>query len=285
MNITTIIGILLGVGLVSGAIFYEAGTFAYFINLSGLVIVMGGTTAATLVSYPVKDVIAVFRIGFIVLKREPPVLQDYLGQILHLVNIARKDGVLRLEDSLPEDSNSFLQDAVQMLVDGYSVEEISDILDERILYKQEREFGEAEVFRTMAKYAPAFGMVGTLIGLILLLVNMNSSGLDSLGAGMAVALVTTFYGLVFSNLIFKPFAVKLERRTREQTIMMRMVKESMIMIAERWHPIKVEDYLNSFLKPGERNIPDRAKLFEESAQGNGDSGLKQTFSFSQKNGG
>jgi len=81
-----------------------------------------------------------------------------------------------------------------------------------------------------------------------------------------VALVTTFYGVLSSNLIFKPFAVKLERRTKEQIIMMRMVKESVMMIAEQWHPIKVEDYLNSFLKPGERSVPDRKVLFNRDKQ-------------------
>lgn len=261
MNIATIIGIIMGMGLVSGAIYHEAGTFIYFINMSGLVIVIGGTAAATFVSFPINDVIGVFRIGYIVLKREPPKLQKYLGQILHLVRIARRKGNLGLEKELPNISNLFLRDAVQMLADGYAIQEITEILDERIQYKQEREFSEAEVFRTMAKFSPAFGMIGTLIGLILLMVHMGSNGLDSLGTGMAVALVTTFYGVLFSNLIFKPFAVKLERRTKEQSIMMRMVKESVIMIAEQWHPIKVEDYLNSFLKPGQRSIPDRKKLF------------------------
>ncbi|HKJ68288.1 MAG TPA: MotA/TolQ/ExbB proton channel family protein [bacterium] len=263
MNIATIIGILLGVGLTSGAIYHEAGTFVYFINISGLVIVFGGTAASTLVSYPINDVFNVIRVGFIVLKKEPAKLHDYLGQILHLVRIARKKGTLFLEQELANISNLFLRDAVQMLVDGYSVEEITEILDERILYKQERELMEAEIFQTMGKFSPAFGMIGTLIGLILLLVNMNAAGMDAIGPGMAVALITTFYGVIFANLIFKPFAVKLQRRTREQTIMMRMVKESILMIAEQWHPTKVEDYLNSFLKPGERQIPDRKQFQEE----------------------
>lgn len=270
MNIATIIGILMGVGLVSGAIYHEAGTFAYFLNLSGLVIVFGGTAASTLVSYPINDVFNVFRVGFIVLKREPAKLHEYLGQILQLVKIARKKGTLFLEKEIPNISNLFLRDAVQMLVDGYTIDEITEILDERIQYKLEREFMEAEIFHTMAKFSPAFGMIGTLIGLILLLGNMNSIGLDSLGTGMAVALITTFYGVIFSNLIFKPFGVKLQRRTHEQVIMMRMVKESILMIAEQWHPTKVEDYLNSFLKPGERQIPDRKELFQEQEEHSGD---------------
>jgi len=264
----------MGVGLVSGAIYHEAGSFAYFVNISGLTIVFGGTAAATLVSYPINDVFNVIRVGFVVLKKEPAKLHDYLGQILQLVRVARKKGILFMEQEIPNISNLFLRDAVQMLVDGYSVDEITDILDERIQYKLEREFMEAEIFQTMAKFSPAFGMIGTLIGLILLLGNLSTTGLDSLGAGMAVALITTFYGVIFANLIFRPFAVKLQRRTREQTIMMRMVKESILMIAEQWHPSKVEDYLNSFLKPGERQMPDRKDLFRDK-EGQNQDGQRQ----------
>lgn len=266
MNIATIIGILMGVGLVSGAIYHEAGTFVYFINIASLMIVIGGTAASTLVSFAINDVFNVFKVGIVVLKKEPAKLQDYLGQVLELVRVARRNGTLYLEREIPRIQNYFLKDAVQMLVDGYTVEEITEILDERILYKQEREFSEAEIFRTMAKFSPAFGMIGTLIGLILLLSNMSSTGMDMLGPGMAVALVTTFYGVIFANLIFKPFAVKLERRTKEQTIMMRMVKESILMIAQQWHPTKVQDYLNSFLKPGERKVPDRRDLYGSERQ-------------------
>ncbi len=241
----------MGMVLVSGAILYEAGTFSYFFNIPGLIIVLGGTSAATFVSFPITDVLKVFRNVFLVLQREPPRLHEYIQQILGLVRVARRNQLKDLEKELPGIENLFLRDAIQMLVDGYSVEEITELLQERINYKQEREHSEAEVFRAMSRFSPAFGMIGTLIGLILLLINLNAAGLDNLGAGMAVALVTTFYGVLFANLIFKPFAIKLERRTHEQMMMMRMVKESVIMIAEQWHPMKVEDYLNSFIRPGE----------------------------------
>lgn len=252
MNIATIIGIILGIGLVIGTIFNEAGTLDYFINISGLAIVIGGTFAATFVSYPLPDVIKVFRNVFLVMKREPPRLQLYIKHVLHLVKTAKVEPRKDLEKEIPYITYLFLADAVQMLADGYSVHEINEILEERICYKQEREYAEANVFRSMAKFSPAFGMIGTLIGLILLLVNLSATGLDNLGAGMALALITTFYGVLLSNLVFKPFAIKLERRTQEQILLMNMIKESVIMIAEQWAPGRIEDYLNSFLKPGER---------------------------------
>ncbi len=254
MNIATFIGIVLGLLLVFGTIYTEAGTLDYFINYSGLAIVLGGTLAATLVSYPIKDVFSVFKNLFLVLKREPPRLQIFIKQVLYLVKMSKAEPAKDLEKEIPYIGNLFLKDAVQMLADGYAVNEISDILEERINYKQESEFAESEIFRTMAKFSPAFGMVGTLIGLILLLVNLSAVGLDNLGTGMALALVTTFYGVLLANLVFKPFAIKLERRTKEQILMMNMIKESIIMIAEKWTPSMVEDYLYSFVKPAERQF-------------------------------
>jgi len=233
MNIATIIGIVLGLGLVFGSIYHEAGTLDYFLNLPGLAIVIGGTLAATFVSYPIFDVFSVFKNIFLVMKREPPRLQIFIRHVLYLVKTAKAEPAKDLEKEIPYIGNLFLKDAVQMLADGYSVNEINEILDERINYKLERETPEADVFRSMAKFAPAFGMIGTLIGLI-----------------------TTFYGVLISNLVFKPFAIKLERRTKEQILMLQMIKDSMIMIAEQWSPGMVEDYLNSFIKPGQRrNIP------------------------------
>jgi len=255
MNIATLIGIVLGLGLVFGSIYHEAGTLDYFLNLPGFAIVFGGTLAATFVSYPIHDVFSVFRNIFLVMKREPPRLQIFIRHILYLVKTAKSEPMKDLEKEIPYIGNLFLKDAVQMLADGYAVDEINEILEERITYKMERETAEADVFRSMARFAPAFGMVGTLIGLILLLVNLSATGLDNLGSGMALALVTTFYGVLLSNLLFKPFAIKLERRTKEQILMMQMIKDSMIMIAEQWSPGMVEDYLNSFIKPGERRRP------------------------------
>lgn len=254
MNIATFVGIILGLFLVFGTIYTEAGTLDYFINYSGLAIVLGGTIAATLVSYPIKDVFSVFKNLFLVMKREPPRLQIFIKQVLYLVKMSKAEPSKDLEKEIPYISNLFLKDAVQMLADGYAVDEISDILEERINYKQESEFAESEIFRSMAKFSPAFGMVGTLIGLILLLVNLSAVGLDNLGTGMALALVTTFYGVLLANLVFKPFAIKLERRTTEQILMMNMIKESIIMIAEKWTPSMVEEYLYSFVKPGERHF-------------------------------
>ncbi|NQS97559.1 MAG: MotA/TolQ/ExbB proton channel family protein [candidate division Zixibacteria bacterium] len=251
MNITTVFGILLSFTLLIGAIIIGAGTTDIFINPYGAMIVLGGIFGATLISYPLKDVVRVFWVFFVVFRREEPRLDRYIRLIVNFSTRARS-GMLNLEAELPRIKNLFLRDGIQMLVDGYSSEEIKEMLESRIHYREVRELSEAQIFRTMAAFAPAFGMVGTLIGLIAMLLNMSPENLSMLGPNMALALVTTFYGLILANLVFKPIALKLERKTEEAVLLMNMITDSVIMIQKEWHPQKVEDYLNAYVPPHTR---------------------------------
>ncbi|MBL7192028.1 MotA/TolQ/ExbB proton channel family protein [bacterium] len=259
MNVTTVLGLLLSITLLVGAIIIGAGTTDIFLNLPGALIVIGGTFGATLISYPLKDVARVFWVFCIVFRREEPRLDRYILLIVSFATRARS-GLLNLEQELPRIRNPFLQDGIQMLVDGYSSEEIREMLDSRTRYREARELSEAQIFRTMAAFAPAFGMVGTLIGLIAMLLKMDLESVSEIGPKMALALVTTFYGLILANLVFKPIALKLERKTEEAVLLMTMVTDSVIMIQKSWHPQKVEDYLNAYVPPKERqSIAERYK--------------------------
>jgi len=258
MNKSTLLGIVLGIGLVAGAIYLETDDWLIFYNLAGILIVVGGTAAASFLSYPFSDVMGVFRSFFVVLRKEPPRVEDYIQQIMYLVIKAREGGRLALEKEVSGIKNFFLADGIQMLADGYSMNEIDEILKERIHFRAERERKEAEILTTMSKYSPAFGMIGTLIGLIILLSNMTLESMDNIGSGMAVALITTFYGIVLANLIFKPIAVKLYTRTEEEVLLMEMIIDSVKMINEGWHPAKVQDYMNSFINPAKRVTPNRS---------------------------
>lgn len=251
MNVTTVFGLILSISLLVCAIIMGAGTTDVFLNRWGILIVLGGTLGATLVSYPLQDVARVFWVFFVVFRREEPRLDRYIRLIVSFATRARS-GLLNLEAELPRIKNHFLQDGIQMLVDGYSSEEIKEMLESRINYREARELSESQIFRTMAKFSPAFGMIGTLIGLIAMLLNMNAENIDELGPKMALALVTTFYGLILANLVFKPIALKLERKTEEAVLLMTMITDSVIMIQKSWHPQKVEDYLNSYVPPKER---------------------------------
>ena len=252
MNVTTVLGLLLSLALLTAAIVIGAGTTSIFLNLPGLLIVLGGTLGATLISYPVQDVAKVFWSFMVVFRREEPRLNNYLRLIVSYAQRAR-EGVLNLEAELPRIRNPFLRDGIMMLVDGYSSEEIREMLNGRTQYREAREFSESQIFRSMASFSPAFGMVGTLIGLIAMLLNMGPENFGELGPKMALALVTTFYGLILANLVFKPIALKLERKTEESVLLMNMITDSVIMIQREWHPKKVEDYLNSYVPPRQRS--------------------------------
>ncbi len=255
MNTSTILGIILGVTLLTAAIMLQAD-INFFINLPGIIIVLGGTAAATFISFPLPTVIRGFKVFFIVFKKEPPRLEDHIEQVASLSAKARGD-ILALEEVVGNVKHPFLRDALEMLIDGYPAEEIREILNERVVYQNIREQEEADIFKNMAKFAPAFGMLGTLIGLIDLLSNMNTGSMDAIGGGMAVALVTTFYGVLLANLLFKPIAVKLEKRKEERALLARMLTASITMIREGWQPFKILDYLNSFVPPAKRKMLER----------------------------
>lgn len=261
MNVTSVLGVIIGSSLLVIAISIGVSDqelwriqqpWGIFVNLPGLFIVIGGTMAATFISFPSSQIKRVFHSLGVVFKRESATPRKYIREITRMAALGRTN-TLVLQKELPRITNPFLGDGIQMLVDDFSPAEITEILHQRIDFRIRLEYQEAQIFRTMAKLAPAFGMIGTLIGLIGMLANMG--GVDTLGrigGDMAVALVTTFYGLIFSNLFFIPFANKLEQRTREETETMRMIEESIRMISEKWHHRKIEDYLNSFVRPAQR---------------------------------
>ncbi len=261
MNAMTIFGVLLGVLMLSMAIILGVSgqemwrieqPWGIFVNIPGLFIVFGGVIAATFISFHSPLLTRVFNSLSVVFKQKPGPLRRYIPEITRLAALARRNKLV-LEKEASRINNPFLRDGIQMLSDQFAPEEIMEILQQRIDFRTRKELEEAHIFRTMARFAPAFGMIGTLIGLIGVLANMGADEtVGRIGGDMAVALVTTFYGLILANLFFIPFANKLEQRARENAEKMRMILESIRLIAESWHPRKVEDYLNSFVRPSER---------------------------------
>lgn len=261
MNISTIVGVLFGILLLTFAIsFGVTGTevlrieqpWGIFVNIPGLFIVLGGTIAATFISFPVQTIKRVFNSLNTVFRLGITSPAKYIPEITRLAALAR-GGRLVLEKEVRKIRNPFLRDGIQMLADAFEPAEITEILKQRTDFRSRKELEEAKIFRTLAQFSPAFGMIGTLIGLIGMLSNMGADEtMFRIGGDLAVALVTTFYGLILANLFFIPFAAKLENRCREEIEIMRMIEESITMIAEQWHHRKVEDYLNSFVRPSER---------------------------------
>ena len=166
-------------------------------------------------------------------------------------DVGRK-GAAELEKSVDSIKNPFFRDGVQMVVDGYSLEELTEILETRIEYREVREKTQAGLFKSMGTMAPAWGMIGTLIGLVIMLSGFGGEGgADSLGPGMSAALITTFYGAVFANLFFLPMGEKLNTRIAFTSTMQAMLVEAARLVHQKKHPLIVREKLNSFIPPKE----------------------------------
>ncbi|MCK4578610.1 MAG: MotA/TolQ/ExbB proton channel family protein [Candidatus Marinimicrobia bacterium] len=257
MDFATIFGVLIGAGLVGGAIFMQGmntGTNpVVFLDLTSIMIVLGGTLAATAIAFPLKEVLRMLTIMGAVFRGGKVQMGGLVDEIVDVAGVARK-GPKELESAIGRVSDFFFRDGVQMVVDGYAVEEIRSILETRVEYREERERSEAGLFKAMGRFSPAFGMIGTLIGLVYMLKGMGAGGEDmaaSLGSGMATALITTFYGALLANLIFLPMSEKLSNQISSKSTIQNMVTEGVCLLAMKKHPLIVREKINSFIPPRE----------------------------------
>ncbi|NOX37643.1 MAG: motility protein A [Calditrichaeota bacterium] len=244
MDIATIIGVISGLGLITASIFM-GGDIRIFINIPSMMIVGGGTLAATLIAYPLKEVFGVFKVMMKVFKMEK---QDYtrlINELVRLATIAKQQGVLALEAESKKVKHPLLKQGLQMLSDGFPKGTLIKILVGEITTMQERHKVGRQIFTEMGKFAPAFGMIGTLIGLVQMLASLNDP--STIGPKMAVALITTFYGALLANVVFLPMATKLKRRSEIETIEMKLMIEAMVAIAEGENPKVMVDRLKVFL--------------------------------------
>ena len=256
MDIATLIGILLGLGFTIGGIAMAAiaagASATVFISVSSFVIVFGGMVASVSVAFPLADVLKLGAAMSAVFKGRDTKLGGLVDEAVELAGVGRK-GAADLEKGIENVNNFFFRDGVQMVVDGYSEEEIVDILNTRIDYREIREKNQAELFKTMGTMSPAWGMIGTLIGLVIMLAGFGGEGggTDALGVGMSAALITTFYGALLANLFFLPMAAKLNSRISQTSTMQAMLVEGARLIHQRKHPLIVREKLNSFIPPKE----------------------------------
>lgn len=243
MDIATLIGLIFGLAVIGIAI-ATGGEIGLFINLPGILIVLGGTLAATLIKFRLVDMISAFALGLRTAFRE--IASDpntIYKEVLEMAAAARKSGVLALQDFKID--NALLRLGIRLVVDGHSAENVRHILDQEInqmLIRQEK--GET-MFRGIGDSAPAFGMIGTLVGLVQMLANLSDPG--NIGPAMAVALLTTFYGALIANLIAITIADKLAAKTTQDRIVNDLVFESVMLIHQRQGPQVIAETLAAFL--------------------------------------
>ena len=255
MDIATLVGILLGLASIFGGIFLAASaasaSMSGFISPSSFAIVFGGMIASVSVAFPLSDVLKLGSAIGAVFKGGKLKLGIVVDDAVEAAGVGRK-GVAELEKAVEGIKNPFFRDGAQMVVDGYSLEELTEILETRIEYREVREKTQAGLFKSMGTMAPAWGMIGTLIGLVIMLSGFGGEGgADSLGPGMSAALITTFYGAVFANLFFLPMGEKLNTRISFTSTMQAMLVEATRLIHQKKHPLIVREKLNSFIPPKE----------------------------------
>ena len=249
MDIATVAGIVSAFGLVVTAMLMGGG-LGLFINIPSFMIVVGGTLGATLINYPLQDVLRVVSVVKNAFFPSTFTTQELIANFVTLASRARKEGILALEPAIKDMKDEFLSTGLQLSVDGLEPQAIQAIMDTEVEHIQERHKLGAEIFTTMGIFAPALGMIGTLIGLVQMLQTMDDP--STIGPSMAVALLTTFYGALMANIVCLPIAGKLKNRSSTEVMVKELMIEGVMSIAKGENPRVLEQKLNAFLAPPQR---------------------------------
>ena len=244
MDRGTLIGLLLGLGLLVVAISLGPNP-RMFLYPEALIVVIGGIIASTLIRFPLSNVRSAFGVASMAFLTHPATTVQVVNELVALSQRARREGVLGLERHMPADP--FMQAGIRMVVDRVDREHISDVLTGEIHATQERHALGQEIFRFIATAAPSFGMVGTLIGMVQLFVSIKDPA--GIGQGMALSLLSTFYGAVIAYLFAVPISGKLEYRSREEMQNKHLMLEGILGIAAEMNPGQLEEKLNASLAP------------------------------------
>ncbi|MEQ8837539.1 MAG: motility protein A [Lacipirellulaceae bacterium] len=251
MDLDTVIGMILAIGLILGSIVIGGGTYASFIDYPSLMVVVGGAIAAAMISFPMKNFFSVFKVGLKVFFYKLDSIPRLIEEIVSLAETARRDGLLALEGRIEEIENPFVVLGIQMAVDGTRPEVMEDIMRTELDAVATRHRDGKSLLDCMGRFAPAFGMIGTLMGLVIMLGDMSDP--SKIGAGMAVALLTTMYGAIASNVVFLPFAEKLGFTNKQELLAMEIIVRGIMAIQSGENPRVIEQKLNTFIPAAQRS--------------------------------
>lgn len=249
MDLATLIGLIGGLAFVVMAMVL-GGSLMMFVDVTSILIVVGGSTFVVLMKFTMGQFFGAAKIAgkAFMFKADEP--EDLIAKIVEMADAARKGGFLALEEM--EISNSFMQKGIDLLVDGHDADVVRATLQKDIALTDERhEFGSG-VFRAFGDVAPAMGMIGTLVGLVAMLSNMDDP--KAIGPAMAVALLTTLYGVVLANMVFFPIADKLSLRREQETLNRRLIMDGVLAIQDGQNPRVIDSYLKNYLNEGKRAL-------------------------------
>ena len=249
MDIATLIGLLFGFGIISGTIVIGGGGMA-FIHIPSMCIVIGGMLCSVLIHFSMGQFLSIFSVikKTFMVKIMPP--SELIQQMVNFAAVSRRDGALALEEQIRKVNNKFIGKGLQMLVDGQEEDVVREMMSLEIQYIQERHSQGKKILEFMGSSAPAFGMIGTLIGLVQMLQNLSDPA--GLGKGMAVALITTFYGAFVANLVFIPLAGKLGMYSKAEILSMEMTLEGVCAVSRGDNPTVVREKMQSFVSANKR---------------------------------
>lgn len=246
MNKSVLLGSIGGVVLVAGVLLLSAGNLGAFFSLPGLVVVLGGTLVATLVSRPMLEVRELIESIPALFRPQESMIERDVEELLRFARRYRVCGPRTAEQELGLISNPFVVAGLRQVVEGCSLEDLGKSLQWRIAGARSQENGQTQILYSMATFAPAFGMLGTLFGLVHMLTGLGEAALNDIGASMAFAMITTVYGIIASNLLFKPLAIKRERRTTQHLMQMTALMEGILQIHQKRHPMLIKDALEAY---------------------------------------
>lgn len=245
MDILSFIGIFVGVGAILIGIVLDGGDISSLLNGPAFVIVFGGTFGATLLQFPPAIFIRSMRMFSWVLRPQKTDLKAQINKVVHWSLLARKEGLLGLENEMPKEKDPFIKKGLQLLVDGNEPDVIRDIMELEINAKENSDFQAARLYEAMGGYAPTIGILGAVMGLIHVMQNLTNPEL--LGEGIATAFVATIYGVGSANLIFLPVANKLKMHALAVAQAREMIAEGITSIAEGENPRNIELRLSGYL--------------------------------------
>lgn len=253
MDLATLIGLVAGIGTMIGAIVL-GGSGSMFINAPSLVVVLGGTFAAVMMKFSMGQFVGAVKVAMKTFLHKEEKVEQLIEDLESMANTARKEGLLALEGV--EVNNTFLKKGIQMMVDGHSPEMVRSVLKKDMDNTIQRHDVGKKIFKGFGDYAPAMGMIGTLIGLVQMLANMSDP--KSIGPAMAVALLTTLYGAMIANLVALPIADKLALRSEEERRMKSMILDGISGIQAGHNPRMIQEVLSTYLPQSKRKSDDEA---------------------------
>ncbi|MBF0437642.1 MAG: MotA/TolQ/ExbB proton channel family protein [Magnetococcales bacterium] len=249
MDIATIFGLVAGFSLITWAILM-GGKFILFVDVPSVIIVFGGTICVLFVKHTLQEVFGSVGVFMKAILVEPKNPEDYVTQLTNLANLARKDGILAMEKVKVDDG--FLQLAINLCVDGATPDFLEETLNKELDCLAERHSNWIAVYEGIGDTAPAFGMIGTLIGLVQMLADMNDP--SKIGPSMAVALITTFYGAFLANMVALPIAAKLKSYSQKEQLIRKMVIDAIVGIQKGINPNMLKLSLKAAVPPIQRNF-------------------------------